>query len=47
MISRLLTKGQLRVDRGAAYYEAKRKERELRALERKAAALGVKVVQAA
>ena len=47
LIYRLLKNGQEWVDRGAAYYEAKRKERELRALERKAAALGVKIVIAA
>ena len=44
LIYRLLKNGQEWVDRGAAYYEAKRKERELRALERKAAALGARVI---
>ena len=46
MIYRLLKNGQEWVERGAAYYEAKRKERELRALERKEAALGKVLVAA-
>ena len=46
LIYRLLKNGQEWVDRGAAYYEAKRKERELRALERKASSLGKKLVAA-
>lgn len=44
LIYRLLTKGQAYVDRGAAHFQSKRTERELRALQRKAAALGMEVV---
>jgi transposase len=44
LIYRLLTKGPAWVDRGAAYYESKREERELQTLHRKAAAKGLKLV---
>jgi transposase len=47
LVYRLVTKGQAYVDRGAAHYEAKRQERERRALERRAANLGLKLVPAA
>jgi transposase len=44
LIYRLLTKGPDWVDRGAAYYENMRHERELHALHRKAAAKGMRLV---
>jgi len=44
LVYRMLTKGPDWVDRGAAYYEKKRRERELNSLHRKAAALGLKLV---
>jgi transposase len=44
LIYRLLTKGQEYVDRGVAYFEKKRTEREIRSLKRKAAELGMKFV---
>ena len=44
LIYRLLTKGQAFVDRGAAHFESKRTERELLALRRKAAELGMELV---
>ena len=40
----MLTKGPAWVDRGAAYYENKRRDRELVGLQRKAAAAGMKLV---
>jgi hypothetical protein len=43
LIYRLLTKGPAWVDRGAAYYEQQREQRELKALHRKAAAKGMKL----
>ena len=43
----MVTKGQAYVDRGAAYYLSKRKERERIALERRAANLGLKLIPAA
>jgi transposase len=46
MVYRLLTKGQEYVDRGAAYFEKKRNEREVALLHRKAAQLGIKLVPA-
>jgi transposase len=46
LIYRMLTKGQAWVDRGAAYYEQRRQERELSHLHRKAAALGMQLVPA-
>lgn len=47
LVYRIVTRGQAYVDRGAAHYEAKRKERERIALERKAANLGLKLIPAA
>lgn len=44
LIYRLLTKGAAWVDRGAAYYESQREERELQALRRRAAARGLTLV---
>jgi transposase len=44
VIYRLLTKGQEYVDRGAAYFEKKRTEREIGSLTRRAAQLGMKLV---
>jgi len=46
LIYRMLTKGQAFVDRGAACYEQKRRERELSHLQRKAATLGLQLVPA-
>ena len=47
LVYRLLTKGQAWVDRGAAYFENKRRERDLVNLHRKAAAAGMKLVPVA
>lgn len=47
LIYRILTKGPAWVDRGAAYFENKRQERELQALHRKAASKGMKLVPVA
>ena len=47
LVYRMVTKGQPYVDRGAAHYEAKRKEKERVALQRRAALLGLKLVPAA
>jgi len=44
---RLLTKGQAYVDRGAAYFESRRTEREIVALQRKATELGMQLVPVA
>lgn len=44
LLYRLLTRGQAYLDRGAAYYENRRQERERLALERKAAEHGLKLV---
>jgi transposase len=44
LLYRLMTKGQAYVDRGAAYFESKRSERERAVLERRAAAHGFKLV---
>src|SRR5271167_3169870 len=46
LVYRLLTKGQAWVDRGSAEYERKRKQRELVALQRKAAQMGMQLVAA-
>ena len=46
LVYRLLTKGQVWVDRGSADYENKRRQRELIALQRRAAALGMRLVAA-
>jgi transposase len=47
LVYRLLTKGQEYVDRGSAYYERKRAERDMTHLKRKAAELGMKLVPTA
>jgi transposase len=47
LIYRLVTQGQVYVDRGAAHYEQKRQERERLALERRASTLGLQLVPAA
>ncbi len=47
LVYRLLTKGPAWVDRGAAYYENKRRERELVGLHRRAAAMGMQLVPTA
>lgn len=44
LVYRLLRYGQEWVDRGSAYYESKRQEREVKGLQRKAAALGLRLV---
>jgi transposase len=44
LVYRLLTKGKEYVDRGAAHYERKREERELLALQHKAASRGMRLV---
>jgi hypothetical protein len=46
LVYRLLTKGQDYVDRGAAYFEKKRTEREIVGLQRKAAEHGMRLVPA-
>jgi transposase len=46
LVYRMVTKGQAYVDRGATYYENKRQEKELAALLRKAASLGLKLAPA-
>lgn len=46
LIYRLLTKGQAYVDRGAVYYESKRKDRVLAALTPTAAAYGMQLLPA-
>jgi transposase len=46
LVHRLLTKGQEYVDRGAAYFEAKRTERDMLSLKRKAAQMGMQLVPA-
>jgi transposase len=47
LVYRLVTKGQEYVDRGAAYYERKRADRDMTYLKRKAAELGLKLVPTA
>ena len=44
LVYRLLTKGPAWLDRGAAYFENKRKQREMVGLQRKAAALGMQLL---
>ena len=44
LIYRMLTKGQAWVDRGAAFYEQRRRERELSHLQRRALAMGLQLV---
>jgi len=46
LIYRMLTKGQAWVDRGAAFYEQKRRERELSHLQRRASAMGLQLIPA-
>jgi transposase len=46
LVYRLLTKGQAYVDRGAAHFERKRTDREMVALKRKAAELGMQLIAA-
>lgn len=46
LVYRLVTKGQAYVDRGAAYYERQRQEKERLSLQRRAAALGLQLVPA-
>ena len=46
VIYRMLTKGEAWVDRGAAYFEQKRQEREVHHLQRRAAAIGMQLVAA-
>jgi len=46
LIYRMVTKGEAYVDRGAAYYEGRRVEKERQALQRRAASLGLKLVPA-
>jgi transposase len=46
LVYRMVTEGQAYVDRGAAYYESKRLEKERIALQRRAATLGLKLVPA-
>ena len=47
LVYRLLTKGQAWVDQGAAHFEKQRKFREMAALGRRAAAMGLQLVPAA
>ena len=44
LVYRLLTKGQEYIDRGAAYFENKRTQRDIIGITRKAAQLGMKLV---
>lgn len=44
LVYRLLTKGQAWVDRGAAYYENRRRDREMVHLQKRAAAAGMKLI---
>ena len=46
LVYRMVTKGQAYVDRGAHYYESKRREKDRLALQRRAATLGLKLVPA-
>ena len=46
LIYRVLTRGQAYIDRGAAYFENKRSERNMVTLKRKAAELGMHLVPA-
>lgn len=46
VVYRLMTKGQEWVDRGAAQFESRRRERELKSLQRRAAALGLQLAPA-
>jgi hypothetical protein len=44
LVYRMMTKGQTWVDRGNGYFETKRREREIKTPDRRAAALGATVV---
>lgn len=44
LIYRMMTRGQAWVDRGAAYYEQKRAEREMKSLRKRALAMGMQLV---
>jgi len=46
LVYRMLMKGQDWVDRGATYYEQRRRQRELTRLQQKAKALGLQLVPA-
>lgn len=46
LVYRMVTKGQAYADRGAAYYEQKRQDRDLNYLRHKAAAMGMQLVPA-
>ena len=46
LIYRMLTKGEAYVDRGAAYFEKKRQDRDLVYLRLKAATLGLQLIAA-
>jgi transposase len=46
LVYRMMTRGEEYVDRGAAYYEQKRRDRDLLFLQRKAASMGLQLVQA-
>lgn len=47
LIYRLMTKGHVWIDRGEAYFEQKKADRELRSLQRKAQSLGLQLIPAA
>jgi hypothetical protein len=47
LVYRLVTRGHEYVDRGAAYYERKRADRDMTYLKRKAAQFGLKLVPTA
>jgi hypothetical protein len=47
LIYRLMTKGQAWIDRGEAYFEQKRAEREMRSLTRRAHAMGMRLLPVA
>jgi hypothetical protein len=47
LIYRLLTNGQVWVDRGEAYFEQKKSEREMLSLQRKAKAMGMQLIPVA
>jgi transposase len=47
LIYRLMTKGQAWIDRGEAYFEQKKKDRELRSLQSRAQAMGLQLVPVA
>ena len=47
LIYRLMTKGQAWIDRGEAYFEQKKADREMRSLLRRAQAMGMQLVPVA